>query len=126
VAYRVSKAQFARFVEEAAEELPPQFAELVEEVPIEIHDAPTPELLAEVGVPKGSTLRGLYRGRPRPRRHIEDSGAMPDVILIFQNTIEAVCADEEQLKRQVRTTVLHEIGHHFGLDEDDLERLGYR
>ncbi len=126
MAYRVSKAQFARFVEEAVQELPPRFAELVEEVPIEILDAPTPQLLAEVGVPKGSVLLGLYRGRPRTHRHVSDNGTLPDVILIFQGTIEAVCADEEELRHRVRTTVLHEIGHHFGLDEDDLERLGYR
>jgi predicted Zn-dependent protease with MMP-like domain len=56
---------------------------------------------------------------------VDDTGALPDVIYIFQNSIEQVCRTEEDLVRQVRITVLHEIGHHFGLDETDLQRLGY-
>ena len=51
---------------------------------------------------------------------------MPDVIYLFQDSIQAVCDSEQQLIKQVRITVLHEIGHHFGMDEDDLDELGYR
>jgi predicted Zn-dependent protease with MMP-like domain len=56
---------------------------------------------------------------------VEDSGAIPDVIYIFQESIQAVCRDRESLIEQVRKTVLHEIGHHFGMSEKDLEELGY-
>ena len=73
----------------------------------------------------GHLLLGLYRGRPRTQRSVEDSGSLPDVIYIFQESIQRVCQSEEQLVRQVRITVLHEIGHHFGMSEDDLEKLGY-
>lgn len=126
VAYPVSKAHFGQLVEAALAELPQQFAEFLEEVPIEIRDRPTAAQLRRAGTAPGSLLLGMYQGRPRTERHVEDSGTLPDVIFIFQSSIEAVCDTEEQLVRQVRVTVLHEIGHHFGLSEEDLDRLGYR
>jgi predicted Zn-dependent protease with MMP-like domain len=125
VPYRVSKGEFSELVEQALAELPQQFAKFLEEVPLEILDQPTREQLRVAGVGPGMTLLGLYRGRPRTLRHVEDTGALPDVIYIFQQPIESVCNNREQLVRQVRITVLHEIGHHFGMTEEDLERLGY-
>lgn len=126
MAYHVSKAHFGELVESALAELPQEFAKFLEEVPVEIRDRPTPAQLRRAGTGPRSLLLGLYQGRPRTVRHVEDSGTIPDVIFIFQNSIEAVCDNEDQLVRQVRVTVLHEIGHHFGLSEEDLERLGYR
>ena len=123
--YRVSKSKFAELVELALEELPPQFAEFLEEVPLEVRDRPTARELARLNLQPGNLLLGLYRGRPRTQRSVEDSGTLPDVIFIFQESIQQVCRNEEQLVQQVRTTVLHEIGHHFGMSEDDLEKLGY-
>jgi predicted Zn-dependent protease with MMP-like domain len=58
-------------------------------------------------------------------RSVEYSGMLPDAIYIFQEDIELVSRSEKELVRQVRTTVLHEIGHHFGMDEEDLDELGY-
>lgn len=126
MAYHVSRSEFGELVERALEELPEEFADFLEEVPIEVRDEPSAEQLKRAHVGRGGLLLGLYVGRPRTLRSVEDSGAMPDVIYIFQRPIEAVCNNERELIRQVRVTVLHEIGHHFGLDEDDLERLGYR
>jgi predicted Zn-dependent protease with MMP-like domain len=126
VAYRVSKAHFNELVETALEELPEQFANFLEEVPLEVRDQPDAEQLRKARVSRGGLLLGLYVGRPRTLRSVEDSGTLPDLIYIFQQPIETVCNSEEELIRQVRVTVLHEIGHHFGLNEEDLERLGYR
>ncbi len=70
-------------------------------------------------------LLGLYVGRPKTLRSVEDNATMPDVIYLFQNSIEQMCKNSEELIQQVRTTVLHEIGHHFGMTEDDLRKLGY-
>jgi len=125
MAYQVSKSKFAKLVEQALAELPPEFAAAIEEVPVDIRDRPTREQLRSVGLTKDHLLMGLYRGTPRPERSVEHSGRIPDVIYIFQEDCEEVCDSEEELVREVRTTVLHELGHHFGLDEDDLERLGY-
>jgi predicted Zn-dependent protease with MMP-like domain len=124
MAYRVSKAEFGKLVEEALALLPEEFAEFLEEVPVEIRDRPTSEQMRKVG--KGGLLLGLYQGRPRTQRSVEDSGTLPDVIFVFQEAIESVVDTAQELVRQVRITVLHEIGHHFGLGEEDLERLGYR
>lgn len=121
----MSKGRFAALVEEALAELPEEFAEFLEEVPVEVCDRPTARQTEGMKLKPGSLLLGLYRGRPRTRRSVEDTGAMPDVIYIFQEPIQQVCSTEAELIRQVRTTVLHEIGHHFGMDEEDLRRLGY-
>jgi len=126
VPYQVSKAQFGQLVEEAIAELPEQFARFLEEVPIEVLDRPDELHLRRIGAGPNGLLLGLYVGRPRTQRSVEDSGAMPDVIYIFQEPIQTVARSREDLVRQVRVTVLHEIGHHFGLSEDDLTRLGYR
>ncbi len=125
MAYRVSKSLFAELVQKALADLPAEFAEFLEEVPVEIRDRPAPEQLKRLGLGRNQLLLGLYQGRPRTRRSVLDSGTLPDVIYIFQEDIEMVCRSEEELVRQVRTTVLHEIGHHFGMSEKDLEDLGY-
>jgi predicted Zn-dependent protease with MMP-like domain len=123
--YRVSKARFYELVEKALADVPEEFARFLEEVPVEVLDQPSQRILDAAGVTHGLLL-GLYRGRPLTKRHVEDSGVLPDVIYIFQNPIETVCRNEDELIRQVRITVLHEIGHHFGLSEQDLDKLGYR
>jgi len=125
VSYSVSKSKFADLVEQAVEELPEQFAQFVEEVPIEVRDRPSRQEMDGVKLKPGELLLGLYRGRPRTVRSVEDSGTLPDTIYIYQESIQQVCHSEADLIRQVRKTVLHEIGHHFGLDEDDLAKLGY-
>ncbi len=125
MAHHVSKARFGELVEKALEELPAQFAEHLEEVPIEVRDIPTGRQMQRVGLAKGSLLLGLYDGVPLSARSVEQSGIRPAVIYLFQDNIEQVAQSEEQLVQQVRTTVLHEIGHHFGLTEADLDELGY-
>jgi predicted Zn-dependent protease with MMP-like domain len=123
--YPVSKKEFASLVERAVDDLPQPFAEFLEEVPIEIHTRPSAKLLRELGMDDDELLMGLYRGVDRTRRSVEDSGRLPDVIYIFQEDHEIVCDRREQLVEEVRKTVLHEIGHHFGMSEEDLDQLGY-
>jgi predicted Zn-dependent protease with MMP-like domain len=125
MAYRVSKPRFGELVERALDELPPEFAGFLSEVPIEVRDRPTAAQMSSLGLGPRNLLLGLYHGRPRTQRSVEDSGRMPDVIYIFQESIEQVSNSENELIAQVRKTVLHEIGHHFGMDEDDLDKLGY-
>ncbi len=125
MAYHVSKARFSELVTQALADVPKEFADFLEEVPVEVMDNPTQRMLDSVGL-KNGILLGLYRGRPRTVRNVEDSGVLPDVIYIFQNSIETVCNSEDELIRQVRITVLHEIGHHFGLSDEDLGKLGYQ
>lgn len=129
--HHVSRERFAQLVELALAELPPQFARHLEEVPVEIKTRPSRTMLRSLGMDDDELLLGLYHGRALTDRSVEYSAGRPgegsplDVIYIFQEDIELVSESEEDLVREVRTTVLHEIGHHFGLDEDELGRLGY-
>ena len=123
--FHVSKAQFSKLVERALAELPEQFANFLEEVPVEIRDRSTPKQRKGAGLGRDELLLGLYHGRPLTERSVEHSGTMPDVIYVFQEDVEQASDTEDELVEQVRITVLHEIGHHFGLDEDDLDELGY-
>src|SRR5689334_6347465 len=91
--YHVSKAQFAELVERALAELPEQFAQALEEMTIEIKDRPTPAQLKKLGLRAGphgprDLLLGLYQGRPRTERSVEDIWRFPDAIYIFQENVE--------------------------------------
>jgi predicted Zn-dependent protease with MMP-like domain len=126
VAYHVSKQRFAELVEQALADLPEPFASHLEEMTVEIKLRPTPKMLRDEGLEDDELLLGLYVGVPFTERHVEAVPSIPDKIFIFQEDVELVCDSERKLVEQVRITVLHEIGHHFGMDEDDLERAGYR
>ena len=123
--YHVSKQRFAEVVQEALRELPQPFAEHLEEVSVEIKDRPTAKQLKNSGLEEDDLLLGLYVGHPMTQRSVEYSGVLPDAIYIFQEDVELASDSEKELVEQVRITVLHEIGHHFGMDEDDLDELGY-
>ena len=123
--YRVSKSRCGELVEEALSRLPPRFAEFLEEAPVEIRPRSTPAMRRQAGIGPDDLLLGLYHGRPLTQRSVEDSGRLPDVIYVFQEDVEQACDSEEELIEQVRITVLHEIGHLFGLSEEDLDELGY-
>ncbi len=125
MAYHVSKQDFFELVGRALALLPGQFAEFLEEVPVEVRDRSTEKERESAGLSSGQLLMGLYRGRPRTTRSVEHSGNLPDLIYIFQEDIERASDCEEDLIEQVRITVLHEVGHHFGLNEEDLDELGY-
>ena len=125
MAYHVSKQRFAKLVEEALAKLPQPFAEHLEEVSVEIKDRPTAKQLKGAGLEEDELLLGLYVGHPMTERSVEHSGMLPDVIYIFQEDVELVSNNENELVEEVRVTVLHEIGHHFGMDEGDLDELGY-
>ncbi len=112
-------------VEGAIAALPDQFRQAFEVVRIEVRDRPTPEQLQSVGLADEDLLLGLYEGVPLTERSIDDTGRMPDVIYIFHEDLEDACDSEDQLAEEVRITLFHELGHYFGMDEDDLDRLGY-
>ena len=123
--HHVSKNEFGRLIEAALVDLPQQFAAFLEEVPIELWDRPTAKQLRTLGLADNELLLGLYTGVSLADRSVNDGVVLPAVIYLFQDDIEQVVNSRDELVREVRKTVLHEIGHHFGLGEVDLERLGY-
>ncbi len=123
---RLSADEFAELVEKALEEIPEKLAGYMRDIIVEIEPMPDLHTCRKVGGTSRRGLLGLYHGTPLPDRSVEQSGRLPDRITIYQRNIERFCRTREQIIRQVRKTVLHEVGHHFGLDEDDLAELGYR
>jgi predicted Zn-dependent protease with MMP-like domain len=122
---RLSDEAFAAVVEEAVESIPPSFAPYLEEIVIDVEDMPDPVTCEDVGIKDPRSLLGLYRGTPLTNRHVDAPYRFPERIVIYKRNIERYCRSRRSMIDQIRRTVLHEIGHHFGLDEDDLRRLGY-
>ena len=106
--------------------LPRQFREQLRNVEFVVEDRPSEELLlAEDMDPEEDTLYGLYQGIPLPERSSLDPPLLPDKITIFAEPLLADFPDPEELREEIRLTVLHEIAHYFGMDEEEIEDLGY-
>ena len=121
----MNRKRFARLATEVLESLPEEFRARITNVEVVIADWPTPEDLEEAGLSPEDTLFGLYQGTPLPERGIEAPPLFPDRITIFQGPLEEWCESESEIREEVRTTVIHEIAHHFGIEEDRLTELGW-
>jgi predicted Zn-dependent protease with MMP-like domain len=120
----VSRLRFESLVRRAVRDLPPDFLDRLENLDVVVERRPSPRRLDQGRVARGRTLLGLYQGVPQTRRGQSYTYALPDRIIIFQEPIESICGSEEELIDQVRGTVLHEIAHHFGIDDPRLTELG--
>jgi predicted Zn-dependent protease with MMP-like domain len=120
----VSDAEFDRAVKAALDELPDEFRPYLENVVVEVRARPDAALLEAYD--ETDDLLGLYVGVPLEEKGPERAGApLPDRVAVFRDNLCALCETYEELIEEIRITVLHEIGHHFGLDEDRLAELGY-
>ncbi len=115
---------FERLVEEAIESLPRDFKDRMDNVAVIVEDRPSAAEELRFGR-RGSLLLGLYQGQPLTRRDSRYGLVFPDTITIYQANVEAVCRNDSEVREQVRRTVLHEIAHHFGIDDARLHELGY-
>jgi predicted Zn-dependent protease with MMP-like domain len=114
---------FEHLVERALAGIPMPFAAALDEVAIVIEETPTPEQLRQNDLPEDDWLYGLYEGVPRTEWGA-DWAAMPNKISLFRFPLEADFADPEDLEEEVRITVIHELAHHLGIDDDRLHELG--
>lgn len=111
---------------EALDDLPEEFAAHLENVEVVLEDDPDDALLRQLGLdPRRDTLFGLYQGVPLDERGFAFGNFLPDKITIFYHPLARICRTPDRIRRQVRKTVIHEIGHHFGLDDAALRREGY-
>ena len=117
---RIPPARFARLVREALADLPPAFSERLDNVAVLIADEPSRSKLRALGLAPGETLFGLYEGTPLGERGTSYHLALPDRITIYRHPILQACATTEEMKQEIRLTVIHELGHHFGLSDDEL------
>ncbi len=120
----MDRAHFEKLVEEALAKLPAKFAERLENVSILVEDWATPEQLAKVDLKEPHHLLGLYEGIPLTERSRGYYGVLPDRITIFRIPIEEMSATDDDIRNQVRQTVMHELGHFFGMSEGRLRGDG--
>ena len=113
----ISESEFERIVEEALNSLPKRFADLVENVAIVIEEEPSDEDREDLG--ENEELLGIYRGVPLTGRSRYDP-ILPDEIALFRGPIARVARSREDAIAEVRDTVIHELGHYFGLEDDEL------
>ena len=122
---------FDRHMDLVLSRMPEPVHRLLDEVTMYIEDYPSREIMHRMNVADRRQLCGLYTGIPLGSRSVEHSGILSDAVHIYREGIMTLAMDrrgridEEQLQQQIRITILHELGHHHGLNEDELQELGY-
>lgn len=123
----MTRAAFKALVEEAIDTIPAKFAREVRNVAIVIEDEPSAELLKELEMDSDDVLLGLYQGIPLTERHWGHGNALPDRITLYQRTIEEECDDDDdEIVVAIGETLIHELGHYFGLSEDQIMEIEER
>jgi len=118
--YRLSRSEFEELVEDALASLPKRFADLVENVVIAVEDEPNDEDLETLEDPDAEELFGIYRGVALTERSHDTEPFLPDEIAIFRGPIERASSSREEVMAEIRETVVHELGHYFGLADHEM------
>ena len=119
----MTRSDFRELVDEALETIPQRFRDAMQNIAIVVDDEPTPEQLESVEIEPPDTLLGLYEGIPLPERQWAHGNTLPDKITLFQRPIEESSDDEDDLVVCIGETLIHEIGHYFGLSEEEIEEI---
>ena len=122
----MTRARFEQLVAEAVTLIPKRFRREMRNLAIVIEDQPSPELLRELEIEPPDSLFGLYQGVPLPERSWDYGNALPDRITLYQRTIEQDAEDEEDMRAVIGETLIHEVGHYFGLSEDEIQEIEER
>ena len=117
------RQEFEQLVAEALDRLPRQFRKYMQNIAVVVETAPSRALLEEMDLWPDHTLLGLYQGVPLPDRGHSYRNVLPDHITIFQRPIEALYRTPEEIRAAVCETVIHEVGHYFGLDDERIDEL---
>lgn len=123
----MTRERFSSLVTRAIDTIPPHFAREIRNVAIVVEDEPSPDLLDEMDMGPDEVLLGLYQGTPLPERQWDYGNALPDKITLFQRSIEDECdGDEECVVMEIGDTLIHELGHYFGMSEDEIMEIEER
>jgi predicted Zn-dependent protease with MMP-like domain len=118
----MDRSSFEKLVQNSLRRLPRRFKKKIENVSVEVEDRPSAELLRDMGITSG-TLFGLYQGVPLTERGWNYGNMLPDRIVIYQNPIESAASSPEEIEEIVLETVIHEIGHYFGIGDEELRNI---
>jgi predicted Zn-dependent protease with MMP-like domain len=118
--WRMKREHFAKVVEEALDSLPREFRSRIQNVAVLVEDVPPNQPSSQAGQQR-RLLLGVFHGVPTTKKSMFDLPTGPDHIVLYQKNIEAVCSSEAEVREQIRLTVIHELGHYFGLDEEQLK-----
>lgn len=119
----MTRALFERHVAEALTTIPEHFRDAMQNIAIVVEDEPDPELLDEIEAGPDDTLFGLYVGTPLTERQWAQGPVLPDRIILFQASHEREAEDDDDLIVSIAETLIHEIGHYFGLSEEEIEHI---
>jgi predicted Zn-dependent protease with MMP-like domain len=119
----VDRPAFEHLVADALASIPRQFRDAMRNLAIVVEDEPPRALLDELEIEPPDTLLGLYQGTPLTERSWDYGNTLPDRILIFQGPHEREAGDEDELIVAIGETLIHEIGHYFGLSEEEIEEI---
>jgi predicted Zn-dependent protease with MMP-like domain len=122
----VQRDAFERLVAEALASIPTRFKKAMQNIAIVVEDEPSLELLAEMEIEPPDTLLGLYQGTPLTERSWGHGNTLPDRVIIFQGPHEREAEDEDDLVVSIGETLIHEIGHYFGMSEAEIEEIEER
>lgn len=119
----MTRARFERLLAEAITLIPGRFRREMKNLVLVVEDEPGPDLLAEMEIEPPDSLYGLYQGTPLPERTWGYGNQLPDRITLFQRPIEEDCEDEDEVRAVIGETLIHEVGHYFGLSEEEIEEI---
>jgi predicted Zn-dependent protease with MMP-like domain len=119
----MTRDRFRQLVSEAIDTIPLRFRRELQNIAIVVEDRPSRELLHEMEIEPPDTLFGLYQGTPLIDRRWDHGNVLPDRIAIFQEPIEAVSDTEDDVVTEIGETLIHEVGHYFGLSEEEIEDI---
>ena len=122
----MQRDQFEKLVADALASIPRRFRDALQNIAIVVEDEPSQELLDDMEIEPPDTLLGLYQGTPLTERRWDYGNALPDRVLIFQGPHERESEDEDDLVVAIGETLIHEIGHYFGLSEEEIEEIEER
>jgi predicted Zn-dependent protease with MMP-like domain len=123
---RMTREKFERLVADAIALIPRRFRREMKNIAIIVEDEPSAELLEEMEIDPPDSLYGLYQGTPLPERSATWGNTLPDCVTLFQKIIEEDCDDDDDVRMVIGETLIHEVGHYFGLSEEEIEDIEER
>ncbi len=122
---RLSDKEFDRIVKQAVRRIPEEIREHLHNLVISVRKRPSRAMLREMGLPEDEPLLGIFEGVSLPEQSFTSPPLYPNTILLFQEPLEEMCATLEELAEEIEITVVHEVAHYVGMDEEQLAELGY-